>query len=308
MATIYEYHSIDFNHTLKLDGSIPKNDNITFEIFGHLLYDFISYNTFVSFYFREKNLDYNFFESFLNYYNKNLHAKWIFDGKITLPNSHLVRGLEVKIKRESSLEISVAFPGEEPMETSQMGWNGRMYIYSESNLNKDEISKLNNVGKNLNYHIQFRSKEYERMRNMKEKPLAFISHDSRDKDEVARYIASKLTSMGCPVWYDEYSLKVGDNLRESIEHGIKECKHCILILSKNFISNQGWTKTEFDAVFTKQIIKESNIVLPVWLDVDKEDVYEYSPSLLNTMGLNWSSDKDKICNQLFSKIMSEEKQ
>jgi hypothetical protein len=37
------------------------------------------------------------------------------------------------------------------------------------------------------------------------------------------------------VWYDEFSLKVGDSLRESIEKGIKECKKCILILTQNYL-------------------------------------------------------------------------
>ena len=61
--------------------------------------------------------------------------------------------------------------------------------------------------------------------------------------------------MMCPVWYDEFALKVGNNLRTSIEAGIKKCKKCILVLSKNFFSNSGWTKKEFDSIFKSRGIR-----------------------------------------------------
>ena len=78
--------------------------------------------------------------------------------------------------------------------------------------------------------------------------LAFISHDSRDKESVAVPIAIDLQKHLCPVWYDEFSLTVGDNLRENIENGIKESKKCILILSKNFLNNYLLT---FDVLCTQ---------------------------------------------------------
>jgi TIR domain len=58
----------------------------------------------------------------------------------------------------------------------------------------------------------------------------------------------------CPVWYDEFALKIGDNLRDSIERGLKECRKCVLVLSPNFLTNGGWTKKEFDSIFTREIL------------------------------------------------------
>ena len=64
--------------------------------------------------------------------------------------------------------------------------------------------------------------EWASLRASLEKPLAFISHDLRDEDAIARPLAAELTKFpGCRIWYDEYSLKVGDNLRESIEKEIR---------------------------------------------------------------------------------------
>jgi hypothetical protein len=41
---------------------------------------------------------------------------------------------------------------------------------------------------------------------------AFISHASEDKDGFVRPLAKELSRRGFRVWYDEFSLKVGDKL------------------------------------------------------------------------------------------------
>jgi hypothetical protein len=100
----------------------------------------------------------------------------------------------------------------------------------------------------------------------------------------------------CPVWYDEFLLKIGDNLRDSIEKGLKECRKCVLVLSSNFFTNKGWTKKEFDSGFTREILEEKQLVLPVWHGVTKKEVYEYTPSLLNIKGASWEElGQDEMC-------------
>lgn len=123
-------------------------------------------------------------------------------------------------------------------------------------------------------------------RLQKAKPEAFISHDSRDKDTIARPIAQGLSRLGHQVWFDEFSLKPGDRLRESIEQGLRDCKRCILILTPNFLSNRGWGATEFNSIFTREVLEGASVVIPVWAGVKKEDIYAYSPSLLNVVGLH----------------------
>jgi hypothetical protein len=103
-----------------------------------------------------------------------------------------------------------------------------------------------------------------RLRDSYETPRAFISDDSRDKDRLVRELARKLSSMLCPVWYDEYSLVPGQSLGESIESGLKSCPKCIVILSKNFFTNPGWTKREFDTINTREIIQGKRVMIPVW--------------------------------------------
>jgi hypothetical protein len=47
------------------------------------------------------------------------------------------------------------------------------------------------------------------------------------------------------------------------------------------------TRGEFNSIFTREIVEEKNLVLPVWYKVTKELVYNYSPSLLNVKGVDW---------------------
>ena len=76
----------------------------------------------------------------------------------------------------------------------------------------------------------------------------FISHASEDKEEVARPLYEALTTTGCRVWYDEFSLKIGDSLRRSIDRGISNSRFGIVILSENFLAKE-WPARELDALY-----------------------------------------------------------
>jgi len=99
-------------------------------------------------------------------------------------------------------------------------------------------------------------------------------------------------------------LKIGDHLRESIEKGIKEAKKCILIITPNFLSNSGWTKVEFNSIFTREILFQQQIVLPIWYKVSKFDVYDYSPNLANKVALVWP-DNTKLTEEDYKKKTEE---
>lgn len=170
-------------------------------------------------------------------------------------------------------------------------FSNRIFFYIETPLTSEEIIRLDNYCKERNIFVTIRSIEYINTRMKNEKPLAFISHDSRDKELVARPLANALSSRLCSVWYDEYSLKVGQSLRESIEDGIKHAKKCVLILTKDFLENPGWTKKEFNSIFTREMIFNERIVIPIWHNITKEEVYEYSPSLADTVALIWPDPK-----------------
>lgn len=125
----------------------------------------------------------------------------------------------------------------------------------------------------------------------------FISHDSRDKDEIARPLYEELSNRGYKVWYDEYSLSIGDSLTESIERGISDSKFGILILSKNFLSNEKWAKNELQSLKTKQIVKNDKFLLPIWHGIKPDDL-EDNYWLLDKVGGNTDKGIESLADNL----------
>jgi hypothetical protein len=105
----------------------------------------------------------------------------------------------------------------------------------------------------------------------------FISHASEDKDDFVRPLASALISMGLDVWYDEFTLRIGDSLRQKIDRGVANSRVGLGVLSPSFIS-KGWTNYELDGIVTRTISGEQ-VLLPIWHKITKQQVIDYSPSL-----------------------------
>ena len=109
----------------------------------------------------------------------------------------------------------------------------------------------------------------------------FISHASEDKEDVARPLAEALRSNGLNVWYDEFELKIGDSLRRKIDKGIANSNFGVIVISRDFIS-KGWTNYELDGLITRAVNNEQ-VMLPIWHNVTKREVLNYSPSLADKL-------------------------
>lgn len=105
----------------------------------------------------------------------------------------------------------------------------------------------------------------------------FISHASEDKDTIVRSIATALSELGLKVWYDEFTLRIGDSLRQKIDKGLANSRVGLVVLSPFFIS-KGWTNYELDGIVTRTINGEQ-ILLPIWHNITKQEVIDFSPSL-----------------------------
>lgn len=202
-----------------------------------------------------------------------------------------------------SVAIEMGFADYSERSTSAtLFFTKRVFLYIDAHLNPETRRQITDLGRQHGFYVLVRDREYAKKRSEIEKPLAFISHDSKDKDSLVRELAVELSKLMCPVWYDEYSLKVGDSLRASIEQGLKEAKKCVVILSPNFFSNDGWGKAEFDSIFTREIIEESNVILPVWHNVEAQEVYQYSPRLADKFGLKSSLGVKELAIRLSNAI------
>jgi hypothetical protein len=112
----------------------------------------------------------------------------------------------------------------------------------------------------------------------------FISHASEDKEDVARPLRDALAQRGITVWLDEAQMKVGHSLRRKIDEGIRSSRFGVVILSEDFF-RKGWTNHELDGLVTRNIAGEQSL-LPIWHDLDGDQVRAFSPSLADKLALS----------------------
>jgi len=106
----------------------------------------------------------------------------------------------------------------------------------------------------------------------------FLCHASDDKDEIVRPLASALRDKNLAVWYDEFELKIGDNLRRKIDAGLIRSRFGVVVLSPAFFA-KGWRQYELDGLVTMEVRGDRQVILPIWHKVTQSDVMGYSPSL-----------------------------
>ena len=132
----------------------------------------------------------------------------------------------------------------------------------------------------------------------------FISHASEDKDEFVKPLVEALQKAGYKVWYDEFTLKIGDSLRRSIDHGLKNSRYGIVIFSNAFFT-KNWTQYEVNGLVTREM-EGRKVILPIWHMVSKNQVQNFSPSLADKKAINSSlSTIDEIVAQL-AEVLDEE--
>jgi hypothetical protein len=115
----------------------------------------------------------------------------------------------------------------------------------------------------------------------------FISHASEDKPNVARPLAEALASQNLRVWFDEFTLKLGNSLRRSIDEGLRASHFGIVILSRAFFQKQ-CAQAELNGLFAMDLAGR-NVMLPIWHELDAAAVLSYSPMLADRVALSTSS-------------------
>jgi DNA-binding MarR family transcriptional regulator len=124
----------------------------------------------------------------------------------------------------------------------------------------------------------------------------FISYAVEDRDTIALPLALKLKELGLKVWFDEFSLHVGDKLRVSIDKGLTGSNFGIVILSNNFFSKE-WPKFELEGLVTLSL-KNISRILPIWHGVNLDKVVSFSPMLASIKALPTSIGIDRIASKI----------
>ncbi len=128
----------------------------------------------------------------------------------------------------------------------------------------------------------------------------FISHASEDKDDFVRPLAAALTSLGLKVWFDEWTLTLGDSLRQKIDEGLLASDFGILVLSKDFFAKP-WPKAELGGLFAREM-DGRKVILPVWHNVTHGQVVQYSPMLADRLGAPTDEGVDIVAAKIFEAV------
>lgn len=124
----------------------------------------------------------------------------------------------------------------------------------------------------------------------------FISHASEDKETIARPLAFALKERGFSVWFDEFTLSVGDSLRRSIDKGLAKSRYGVVVISESFL-NKEWPQKELDALVAREEAGKK-LILPIWHNVSFDLLKQHSPLLADRFATSSSKGLQQVVDDL----------
>ncbi|HMR82041.1 MAG TPA: TIR domain-containing protein [Niabella sp.] len=131
----------------------------------------------------------------------------------------------------------------------------------------------------------------------------FVSHASEDKEDFVRDFVKCLKQNGLKVWYDEFTLRVGDSLRRSIDNGLKNSRYGIVVLSEAFFRKE-WPQRELDGLFAREVNGEK-VILPIWHKISKDEVKKFSHMVADLVAINTSNfTTEEIAKEISDRVLA----
>lgn len=128
----------------------------------------------------------------------------------------------------------------------------------------------------------------------------FISHASEDKEGLVRPLAELLEKSGVKVWYDDFSLSLGDSLTESINKGLQESNFGLLVISKAFF-DKNWPDYELKSLLTKEL-QGSKVILPIWHNVTPDYVASQNLYLADKKAISSDVGIEKLAFEIIKVV------
>jgi hypothetical protein len=125
---------------------------------------------------------------------------------------------------------------------------------------------------------------------------AFLSHASEDKNDVVIPLANALQARGFRVWFDAFTLKVGDSLNRSINRGLATSRFGVVVLSPSFFAKE-WPQRELDGLVAREV-EGQKVILPIWHDIDKAGVLRRSPTLADKVAAATKDGIDAVAERI----------
>ncbi len=133
----------------------------------------------------------------------------------------------------------------------------------------------------------------------------FISHASEDKAAFVAPLAIALRKYGLKVWYDDFELRVGDSLRNSIETGLARSRYGVVVFSPKFLSKKKpWPKAELNALFSREM-DGHKVILPIRHNVSSKKMKSVMPIQADKKALKSTDGVESVARSLVEVIRPE---
>lgn len=129
---------------------------------------------------------------------------------------------------------------------------------------------------------------------------AFICYAMEDKSIFVDRLVEALVKNNVDVWYSDYELIPGKSLREVIDRGISSCDIGIVVLSNNFFKKK-WSSWELNGL-VQRMVSGSCIIIPIYLDIDVNDIMRYSPSLSDIVAIKSDMEVNEIAYKIYDTL------
>ncbi len=277
MATIRDYFDTDFEREFvgsnTFDFELRSNGRLV-SVPVELHYDFDANAMFVCFYVPKVPEPLDFIRDICAHVDRVLA---IGEGKEILSGKH----------------------GELPARSEDLVFTGRVFVYAEDDLTDEQVAEIKQFLREHGLYFRFRGPGYARARSAFEKPLAFISYDTSDRQAVAAPLAQALAAVRCPAWFDEYSMRAGDPLERTIFKGLEECERCIVVLSPRYLANQRWARREFDVIAEREVREGRSLIIPIRYGVSEQEVADFSATVADRRSIEWDAARiPKIASEI----------
>jgi len=129
----------------------------------------------------------------------------------------------------------------------------------------------------------------------------FVSHASDDKAGFVNALVDALRTVPLMVWFDEFEIGLGDILTKRIDEGLTSSRFGVVVLSKAFFAKK-WPRAELDALANKEISGGRKVLLPIWCDIEHDEVAHYSPLLAAKLAARSSDGIDAIVKRIVAEV------
>jgi hypothetical protein len=106
----------------------------------------------------------------------------------------------------------------------------------------------------------------------------FVCHASEDKKDFLDNLVDHLSDV--ELFYDKYSLTIGDDISQVILNEISNSKGSIVVFSESFL-RKPYPQNEFSVILGKKLSEHDYKILPIYLDIDEKTVLKKYPTLAN---------------------------